>query len=341
MALTITERAALATWAASARPTRTPSSRPRRSSRSPTAWAGPRRERSPRRSPSRRSSGWTGSPATPRAAARHRPVGQPADLRPGPGRGVAARDGHHAHRRAGRARRREPRPRRRQPRLPAARRRARAAHPRPLAGGRAGAHRPDRARRRPSTTRSGRSSPARWAPSATSTSTPTRSPAAPGDVFLLCSDGLTSMISNDEIASILRAAARWRRQRTRWCARRTRAAARTTSPSCCSASAGDEDPAGGRRTIAGDGDRCRQRADGGRRAGRRRRAGAGRPAAPASPRRPPRHHRRGAGRRRRAVTAAPAPLVAAGDASDRRGDPRRPTSAAGRSTSWAPTTPAW
>ena len=93
-----------------------------------------RRRRAPRTAPEAR-------------AARHRAVGQPAHLRPRPGRGVPPRHGHHADRRIGGGRRGQPRPRRRQPLLPDARRRAGAADPRPLAGGRARAHGPDRAGR--------------------------------------------------------------------------------------------------------------------------------------------------------------------------------------------------
>ena len=73
--------------------------------------------------------------------------GQPAHLRAGPERRVAQGHGHHPHRGDARRRRRERGACGRQPRLPAARRQARAAHPRPLAGGRARAQRPDRAGR--------------------------------------------------------------------------------------------------------------------------------------------------------------------------------------------------
>ena len=62
--------------------------------------------------------------------------GQPDDPRARPRRSLAGRDGDDDHRgdRRRRGRRGGDRPRRRQPRLPPARRQARAAHPRPLAG---------------------------------------------------------------------------------------------------------------------------------------------------------------------------------------------------------------
>ena len=96
-------------------------------------------------------------------------------------------------------RRGQPRPRRRQPRLPAARRRARAAHARPLAGGRARAHRPDHpgGGRAPSAAldhHAGARARSRDVEVDTYTLT-----GRDGDVFLICSDGLTSMISDDEL----------------------------------------------------------------------------------------------------------------------------------------------
>ena len=72
---------------ASARPTRTPTSRAPRSSRSPTAWAAPRPGRSPRGSRSRPSSRRARAAAAPEALpARDGPRGQPRDLRARPGR---------------------------------------------------------------------------------------------------------------------------------------------------------------------------------------------------------------------------------------------------------------
>ena len=151
----------------------------RRSSRSRTAWAARRPARWPRRWPPRPFEGAHRVRRAGRGAARaHRPRGQPAHLRPRGGRRVAPRDGHDADRGQGARRRGQPRPRRRQPRLPAARRRARAAHARPLAGRRARAQRADHAGggRAPSAALDhhararARSRTSRW--------TPTRSPAA-------------------------------------------------------------------------------------------------------------------------------------------------------------------
>jgi protein phosphatase len=50
-----------------------------------------------------------------------------------------------------------------------------------------------------------------------------------GDVFLICSDGLTSMISDDEVTSICARRGRWTTPPRRSSGPRTRAAARTTS----------------------------------------------------------------------------------------------------------------
>ena len=137
--------------------------------------------------------------------AAHRPRGQQAYLRACSGGRVAPRDGHHANAREGARRRGEPRARGRQPRLPDAGRRAVAAHARPLARGRAGAQRADHGR-------------GRRAPPQRSIITRALGPepdvevdtytltGREGDLFLICSDGLTSMISDEEVASILRSA---------------------------------------------------------------------------------------------------------------------------------------
>ena len=63
-------------------------------------------------------------------------------------------------------------------------------------------------------------------------------PSAPraGDVYLLCSDGLTSMVGEPAIAEVLRAPATSRRRRRAGRRRASPPAAATTSRSCCSAS---------------------------------------------------------------------------------------------------------
>ncbi len=108
-------------------------------------------------------------------------------------------------------------------RRPLARRRAAApgpAHAR--GGGRASAALGHHARARPR----GRSSRSTRAPFA----------ARAGDVYLLCSDGLTTMISEEQIAATLNAhRAPARRGRGADRRRQRRPAAGTTSPSCCSA----------------------------------------------------------------------------------------------------------
>ena len=62
-------------------------------------------------------------------------------------------------------------------------------------------------------------------------------PAEPGDLILICSDGLTDMLSEAEIAAVIVGAERTRPgRRRRSSRRRTNTAARTTSPSCSSSS---------------------------------------------------------------------------------------------------------
>ena len=70
----------------------------------------------------------------------------------------------------------------------------RAAHRRPLAGRRDGPRGPPHARRRPRSIRIAASSAGRSAPSPRSRSTSSRSTCAPGDVLLLCSDGLSGVV---------------------------------------------------------------------------------------------------------------------------------------------------
>ena len=134
-------------------------------------------------------------------------------------------------------RRDQPRPRRRQPRLPPARRRARAAHARPLAGRRARAQRPDHAR-------GGRAPPAaldHHARARPGARRPGRHLHARGPRRRPLPDLLRRPDEHDlRRRAGLDPALRGRRSTrppTRSCARPTRAAARTTSRSCCSASA--------------------------------------------------------------------------------------------------------
>ena len=144
------------------------------------------------------------SPRGARGAAHaHRAGGQQAHLRACRHRRVASRHGHHAHRRNVHGDQVSLGARRRQPRLPAARRRARAAHARPLAGRRARAHGPDHA--------GGRRAPpaaldhhARAGPGAEVDVDTYTVTGRDGDLFLICSDGLTSMVADDELAALLR-----------------------------------------------------------------------------------------------------------------------------------------
>ena len=138
------------------------------------------------------------------------------------------------------------------------RRPARAADPRPLAGGRARAHGPDHRRGGREPSRSARSSRARSGPEPDVEVDTYTVTGRDGDIFLICSDGLTGMVGGRGARRLLRAPTRSRRRPRRSCARRTRAAAGTTSPSCCSASATTAWRRGARRGRRG---RRRRRRD--------------------------------------------------------------------------------
>ena len=138
-------------------------------------------------------------------------------------------------------RRGQHRARRRQPRLPAsatascASSRATTRSSRSCAAG--GSSPP----RRPRIIRSARSSRARSGPSRDVELDVHTHQARSGDVFLLCSDGLTSMVARGPRArDPRRTATRCRPRSTGSSRRRTRRAAATTSPWSRSASAGDE-----------------------------------------------------------------------------------------------------
>ena len=68
-------------------------------------------------------------------------------------------------------------------------------------------------------------------------------PARDGDVFLICSDGLTTMLSEETVAGVLRERASLRAAATRLVDSPTRPAGATTSRSCCSASRSSAAPA--------------------------------------------------------------------------------------------------
>ena len=173
--------------------------------------------------------------AHPRALARQR--------RPG-------RDGDDAHRRLRRRARGRDRARRRQPRLLPARRRAAAPDRRPLARRRADAP-------GPAHPRGGRRAPAalghhaRARPRGHGRGRHALGPARGGDVYLLCSDGLTTMVAEDEIAAVLRQTSGSATRRRRSSRPRTPRAGATTSRSCCCASRRCR-PQRGRRRGTGD-----------------------------------------------------------------------------------------
>ena len=119
------------------------------------------------------------------------------------GRPRARGHGHHADRAAVGRRAARPGARRRLPRLPAARRRAAADHPRPHLRADAGRRGPDHRRRRPTTTRS--ASLLMRALDGREDVEPDLSvrEARAGDRYLLCSDGLSGVVSDETLRDTL------------------------------------------------------------------------------------------------------------------------------------------
>ena len=190
------------TSAGSARATRTTSSCARRCSWSPTAWAARRPARSPRRW---RSRSFRGGPA-----GRRRRRGRSCASSQSANRAIHERSraeeqragmGTTRHRRLRRRGRGRGRARRRLARLPAARRRAGAPDPRPLAGRRAGRAAASSPRSRPSDHPQRSVITRALGPEADVEVDVDRFPARAGDVFLLCSDGLTSMVRRGAAAA--------------------------------------------------------------------------------------------------------------------------------------------
>ena len=94
-------------------------------------------------------------------------------------------------------------------------------------------------------------------------------PARDGDVFLLCSDGLTDMVGEEQMLTVLTASPTCAPRRAGWSTWPTRRAAATTSRSSCSAWRTSRAAWGTRRPRRSPRTRCGAPCAGGRAAGRR------------------------------------------------------------------------
>ena len=147
--------------------------------------------------------------------------------------------------------------------------------------------------------------------------------ARPGDVYLLCSDGLTTMLREERIAAVLSEAPSLEEGWPAWCARRTRRAGATTSPWLPSGSRRPRRPQEEGLTLVGP---AAEEAGLTAERGGRRRTGAS--CGPPGHGRRPRHAAGGTCARRRRCWRR---------WRSRWGSPRSPSGGFARSTSWGAT----